>query len=129
MDANNHNQNKIFYKNGQTWINSNFPGSLLIRPIVGENMILNTQENKIENTSQIIKFYPNPASKNFSFEKQILEDNASAIVYIYSVYGSLVSRQQVTENNVNIENLSPGLYVVKIASNHKVFTGKLIIQH
>jgi len=129
MDANNDNANKIFYKNGQNWINSNFPGSLLIRPIIGQNMILGTAKNEFESLSQRIKLYPNPAASYFSFDSQILKDNATATVYIYSVYGSLVSQQQVNRPTVNIDNLSPGLYVVKISSNNNIFTGKLIIQH
>jgi hypothetical protein len=129
MDANNNNQEKIFYKIEQSWINSGFPGSLLIRPIVGQNMVLGTDEIPFDKLSSNIKLYPNPASAQFSFNKHIFGNNATANVFIYSVYGSLVSQQEVNNPTINVNNLSPGLYVVKISSNNKVFTGKLIIQH
>jgi len=129
MDANNNNQDKIFYKIGQSWINSGFPGSLLIRPMVGQNMVLGVDEIEFENLPPNIKFYPNPASTQFSFDKKVFGNNTTANVFIYSVYGSLVSQQEVSSPNVNISNLSPGLYVVKISCNNKIFTGKLIIQH
>jgi len=129
MDANNNNQDKIFYKIGQSWINSGFPGSLLIRPMVGQNMVLGVDEIEFENLPPNIKLYPNPASTQFSFDKKVFGNNTTANVFIYSVYGSLVSQQEVSSPNVNISNLSPGLYVVKISCNNKIFTGKLIIQH
>ncbi|HEY9116062.1 MAG TPA: T9SS type A sorting domain-containing protein, partial [Bacteroidales bacterium] len=129
LDANNNNQNRIFYKIEQNWINSGFPGSLLIRPIVGQNMILGTSEIEFEQMPPNLKLFPNPASTQFSFDKKVFGNNATANVFIYSVYGSLVIQQEVSSPSVNISNLSPGLYVVKISSDNKIFTGKLIIQH
>lgn len=129
LDANNNNQNKIFYKIEQSWINSGFPGSLLIRPIVGQNMILGTGKISEVEFSNELKLYPNPAKNQFFIDKKYFGKNPNATIYIYSMYGSLVSQQEISSNVVNISNLSPGLYVVKMTAGNNIFTGKIIIQN
>lgn len=129
FDANNNSQNRIFYKIEQSWVNSNYEGSLLIRPIIGQNLILGVVEPGMEPISKKINLYPNPASTYFTFDSKIINPNSEATVYIYNVYGSLVSHLKIDTPRVSIESLNPGMYLVRIISSNHIFTGKLIIQH
>jgi hypothetical protein len=67
--------------------------------------------------------YPNPATDNFTIEME----NEVKSVEIYSIKGQKVMTS--TDKNVNISNLSKGMYLVRIEdSNNATATQKLIIK-
>lgn len=81
-------------------------------------------ENKKE-----LSIYPNPASDNFTFAF----DNVNTkpiILTIYSVIGDLISSETLLPNQsqINIENLSNGIYIIEIKSENWTEKQKLIIQ-
>ncbi|WP_298392921.1 LamG-like jellyroll fold domain-containing protein [Flavobacterium sp.] len=76
-------------------------------------------------TSQNLKatIYPNPTSDNFSIEME----NEVKSVEIYSIQGHKVLTSNTKD--MNVSNLSKGMYLVKIEdSNNAVSTQKLIIK-
>ncbi|WP_396142981.1 LamG-like jellyroll fold domain-containing protein [Flavobacterium sp.] len=76
-------------------------------------------------TSQNLKatIYPNPTSDNFSIEME----NEVKSVEIYSIQGQKVLTSNTKD--MNVSNLSKGMYLVKIEdSNNAVSTQKLIIK-
>jgi hypothetical protein len=80
-----------------------------------------------EKTSSNITLYPNPAQDQITFEL----DNISAInsVEVYNSKGTLVNVKTTYTNNkgnVNIDNLSAGMYYIKLITNKKVYNGTFI---
>jgi len=69
-----------------------------------------------------VTFYPNPTSGVLHF-KNI---DPKAKVEIYNLSGTLVQRLELVNNQVNIKELNAGTYVIKIISNDKVNTIKII---
>lgn len=128
LDANNNNGNRIFFTEQSSWISSNVQGSLLIRPIVGQDMILDIEEDKEQiSTSASLKIYPNPAHAYFKIDQTNHLLDKSAVVYIYNIYGAIVHRQPANVENVDISRLPAGMYIVKVDNKGKVLTTKLLI--
>jgi endonuclease I/chitodextrinase len=71
-----------------------------------------------------ITFYPNPTNGNTIYIKT--RDNTD--VRIYNVLGKLVKSAEITElnNNIDISNLSKGIYILKMSVDKKSVTKKLI---
>ena len=126
LDANNDNGKRIFFTGEFEWLNSDVKGSLLIRPIVGQDMILGTEE-EIEFSSSTLKIYPNPAERYFKIDRSTHHIDRSAMVYVYNIYGALVIQQPINIENVDISKLPRGMYIVKVDNLGSVLTAKLLI--
>ena len=89
-------------------------------------MLFNTSISENQNPSQNISVYPNPANENLflNFEMQ----NKTATVQIYDVTGNLVKEVEITNGNsqINISQLSQGLYILKIADVENVYSKKFL---
>lgn len=87
---------------------------------VGDNCVLG-----IENTqwSEFVTLYPNPSHNVVHIDSKIATISK---IEIYSVLGSKVLETEETE--IYVENLSEGLYFVKIHTGNKSMTKKLIIE-
>ena len=82
------------------------------------------EENNFANE---ISIYPNPAKDvvNISFS-----NNAECrLIDIYSIDGRLMKSQNDNSNKINIANLTPGLYLIKVRMNDgKEFTEKIVVK-
>lgn len=123
MDLNNDNSDKIFYNTGGSWVNTSFPGSLVIRPVysTGLDGTLNVErESSIE---QNISIYPNPTNNivNISgvtdMDKIEIRDLSSRVVF---------SSYQTSW--VSVKDFSKGIYIVSVYNelNELVYSDKLI---
>lgn len=97
-----------------------------------ENSVSTGTEILADNTGKRLNIYPNP----FATETKIqLENNGfdTMLVQIYSMDGRLVSSKNIAGNeyiwhgeNQNGQKLQPGMYICKVLSNNKLYTGKVI---
>ena len=71
-----------------------------------------------------IKMYPNPVSGN----KIYFNVSDDVTVEVYNVLGKTVISTEVTntKNNIDVSNLSKGIYILKINSGKQFITKKLI---
>lgn len=106
-DVNRYSQNKIFYNTTGNWLQTSFVGSLMMRPLFGDSHD-SAKQNK-HFASVIIA--PNPVTDQF-----VLQTDAEVCrVEIMNQTGAVV----LCETNtmvVNVTNLQPGVYVVKIVT-------------
>ena len=72
-----------------------------------------------------IKIYPNPTSKTFNINSSQIKLNK---IEIYSLLGKKLKEYNVNTQVYNIEDLTSGLYLVKIYSNKGMFTIKKLIK-
>jgi hypothetical protein len=106
----------LFYNISGNWLQSTVQGAVMIRPVFGE--IYQSVEN-IDNVE--INIYPNPAKNFINIDKE-------GKVFIYDIQGKLqISEQNFFGGKINISNLKAGIYVVKIISEEKIYTKKLIV--
>lgn len=79
----------------------------------------------IEENEIAFDIYPNPANNNVNINTTV-----AANVDIISITGALVASQKVVSGNntINIAALPAGVYFVKITSENKITTQKLVVQ-
>ncbi|WP_181369425.1 fibronectin type III domain-containing protein [Flavobacterium album] len=87
---------------------------------VGEDCGLGIETPELE---AAVKLYPNPANNVVNIDSQL--SNISK-VEVYSVLGTKVMESANTQ--LNVENLSDGIYMVKIYAGNKSVTKKLVVQ-
>ncbi len=79
------------------------------------------------NSEKNLKIYPNPAS-----DYLYVESNTNLnikYVEIINIKGSCVKRQNLNNNNqsqINVKNLSPGIYLLKVYSSNGIIVRKII---
>ncbi len=84
---------------------------------------LSTISNSIEN----FRIYPNPVNNGELYISTLLNDNKS--IQIFNVLGKEVySKNSITNEKIEIGELTTGIYILKVVENDKVATTKLIIK-
>lgn len=73
---------------------------------------------------QDINIYPNPVSDWLTIENK--DNNQNIIVFFYNDNSKLISKHIVSENKIDISNLSSGFYFVKIINNDATYVKKII---
>ena len=86
------------------------------------------QDAKIQETTVIegLNLYPNPVSngKVYITSKNDLDKN----IIIFDVLGKKVLQTTMSSKELNISNLSPGVYIIKIDEEQATATRKLIVK-
>nr|WP_314896207.1 T9SS type A sorting domain-containing protein [uncultured Flavobacterium sp.] len=96
------------------------------------SMSLTAQENKqqprTQETASIegLSLYPNPVSngKVYISSKNDLDKE----IIIFDVLGKKVLQTMISSRELNVSNLTPGVYIIKINENEASATRKLIIR-
>lgn len=80
-----------------------------------------SEANRLE-----FEMFPNPASENVSI--QLPQGESKAIVQFYDYIGKLALTKTVTNTNnkVDINQLSSGIYILKVATSSKIGTQKFV---
>lgn len=76
--------------------------------------------------TESLSFYPNPVNngKIYITSKTTLEKE----VLIFDVLGKMVLHKTITTKELSIDNLSPGVYIIKLKEGDNTVTKKLIIK-
>lgn len=72
-----------------------------------------------------VHIYPNPANNFIQID---IPTNKSFLYSIFSFEGKLISTSELTANQINIENLIPGIYILEIKNENEILRGKFIKQ-
>ncbi|MDO6739329.1 T9SS type A sorting domain-containing protein [Wenyingzhuangia sp. 2_MG-2023] len=72
-----------------------------------------------------VEIYPNPVETTFKIDNQ-----EGAKIEVYNVFGSLHITEEITSNShtINAENLTPGIYIVRVIRDAKTANYKIIKQ-
>ena len=80
-----------------------------------------------ENTSiEGLNLYPNPVSNGKVYITS--KNDSDKEVQIFDVLGKKVLQTMLSSKELNVSNLSPGVYIIKIKDNEASSTRKLIIR-
>jgi len=71
-----------------------------------------------------LKIYPNPTKNILNITTEM---NSTKTVQVYDMIGQQVINTQI-ENQLNVSNLTPGMYIARITEEGKTATTKLVIQ-
>lgn len=124
FDNNNDTKEKLYYNISGTWVQSTFKGSLMMRPVFGKELPASIKK---DNILKNINIYPNPANNFIYIDYANYSSNDDVI--IYDNLGSIAYKSKI-KSQINISNLSQGLYFIRIISkNQQSETKKIMIIH
>jgi len=145
----------VVRRTGLEWINEGWVNTLTVSSLYDQNNFLIEQVYKmcgdgvnlswadsiyyyfhtvvgIESLPKIgrsLSIYPNPSNNNITIE---LDDNhkssAKITMILYNLNGQLTTQCQITEQQtvIDVSQLAPGIYFVKILSDNGVNVGKFV---
>jgi Secretion system C-terminal sorting domain len=114
-DVNTPNAGRQFYwLNGQ-WSQSEVPGSVMIRPVVGSPLITSVHDITAKNKN-IMNIWPNPASDYINIDAGDLQMSGPSFITITDLNGRELIRV-LFNNKVDISSLKDGIYFLVINVN------------
>lgn len=96
------------------------------------SLSLSAQENKqqprTQETTSIegLSLYPNPVSNGKVYITS--KNDSDKEVIIFDILGKKVLQTMLSSKELNISNLSPGVYIIKINEEEATATRKLIVR-
>ncbi|MFE3867307.1 T9SS type A sorting domain-containing protein [Flavobacterium sp. LS2P90] len=96
------------------------------------SLSLSAQENKqqprTQETTSIegLSLYPNPVSNGKVYITS--KNDSDKEVIIFDILGKKVLQTMLSSRELNISNLSPGVYIIKINEDDATATRKLIVR-
>lgn len=97
----------------------------------GKYTYSNTISIYFDQMNNIATIYPNPANTNIQVEVNTLE-NSNAVFEVIDVFGNILLSNSVHTKkgkniqNLNIQNIAKGNYILKVKLNHETLIGKFI---
>lgn len=130
FDANHDNADKIFWSvnGGGNWYNANYPGSVMIRPIVSSLMdyTLGIETNELVAVDYNFTIYPNPTRSVVNIRLENTTNESS--FQILDLNGRVIKEFTGT-SQVDVSTLQSGIYLVnRIEQKQVVKVKKLVVQ-
>ncbi len=116
-----------FYNVTGEWYQSQFDGALMMRPVLGEEIITSVSETQVEKNLQLT-VYPNPVTDGLVNIEIDDTDISSAQISIYNLFGQIVY-QDMYRRHLNLTHLRNGMYIIRldVQGSDKPYTSKFII--
>jgi hypothetical protein len=124
LDKNSAANDYMLYNIGGGWVNSQFPGAWMIRPVVNfDTPIISNLSEKVVIDCRI---YPNPFSDKTSI---YFNNNSQRTFKLFDMIGRTVRSFSSSDNKIDIykENLRKGIYFIQITEGNITQTKKLIL--
>lgn len=125
FDINRINNDKLFYNFNGEWKQSEYEGTVMIRPMFGKKVevITNTDNKPLPNKLDFT-IYPNPANDilniNYNF-------TSNYTYFILDAFGRLLKSNVTSETGINISDLNAGIYFIRISDNNNTSTTQKFI--
>lgn len=121
LDLENDNKSKIYYNTSGVWYTSIYSGSLMMRPVFGDDYDVSGIEEGTSNS--LINVYPNPATDAIAITG--LFSSVQYTASVVDISGREVIQQNVssTENTLDVSTLAPGMYVLRVSDESGNLTG------
>ncbi len=117
-DVNTLNKGRQFYWLNGNWIQSQFEGSIMIRPVVGHKLKTTSSDDAEVIDKGSFRLWPNPASEYINLEYGDLLFSNSSYITILDLYGRELIKVPYNER-INISSLKPGIYTVIATTGNK----------
>ncbi len=115
-DVNTPNAGRQFYwLNGQ-WSQSQVPGSIMIRPVIGSPLLVTSVHDIPVKNKNLLNIWPNPARDYINIDPGDLQLSRSSFITITDLNGHELIRV-LFNNKVDISSLKDGMYFLVININ------------
>jgi hypothetical protein len=108
---------QLYWLNGQ-WQQSQVAGSVMIRPVVGDALIVTSIDEIIYKDKKLTKIWPNPASEYITIDAGDLLLTGDAYITIMDLNGREI-RKTVLSERIDISSLPAGVYIIITSLNGK----------
>jgi len=115
-DVNTLQAGKQFYWLNGEWSQSQMPGSIMIRPVLGSPLLITSVKNTFNENKNLLKFFPNPAKDFINISPGELQSNGSTFITITDLNGHELIKVPYSER-VDISSLHDGMYILVISTN------------
>ncbi|MBN2745755.1 MAG: T9SS type A sorting domain-containing protein [Bacteroidales bacterium] len=134
FDFNNDRAESIFYNTGGSWVNTNFHGALMIRPILGNEKEAYLEIKPIDE-SVSLKIYPNPVTSGSTLFIQLeqIENGLSQAtdykIILSDISGRVIKTAKLS-NSLEINDLNSGMYILSVWKNSGTLVkrSKIVVQ-
>ncbi len=113
FDRNTDSHDKVAVRYAGSWVQSNIPGSIMIRPLFGKR-IPGVGVGEIVGNEIPFSVYPNPSTGNFYIS---IPSGSQYSCNIFGAVGNLVHHENLKQSVWLNENLSAGIYFVKLTDS------------
>ena len=125
-DVNTPNKGRQFYWLNGSWLQTQFEGSIMIRPVVGHRLKTTSSDDTRVTDRKPFRLWPNPAFEYINLETDDLLLSRSGYINIFDLYGRELIKVPYNER-INISSLKPGIYtVVAVTGNKRVGYVRLV---
>jgi hypothetical protein len=101
------------------------PPSILVNPIYSDE--IDHEPETFTQGDQKFSIYPNPSTGRLTID--FMKDKQSALIHVMNLQGTRLNTLRIQDQpkaEIDISNLSPGIYLVMIQTNDAVITRKVI---
>lgn len=131
-DINNTNKKNILTNITGNWTPFNsspyIEGSLMIRLICGTRQLTTSIKGISKASEELMRLYPNPASDYINIQFPLSLNDSPLTLSIYDFFGKLVYLSGEITPVINISDLKPGLYILRVSGpGFKAINKKFII--
>ncbi|HDP75189.1 MAG TPA: T9SS type A sorting domain-containing protein [Bacteroidales bacterium] len=126
FDRNTNNRKRIFHNLPGYWTNTQFEGTIMIRPIFGKFYQIPTSTPTT--SSKGFRVYPNPAAEFIYIDTDI---NGTAKWYqLISITGQVIESKQFYSNQpIGVGHIPAGIYILRVnLANGQFLTSKVVIK-
>ena len=115
-DVNTPHAGKQFYWLNGVWSQSQVPGSIMIRPVVGSPLLITSIKDTYSKNKNLMSFWPNPATDYININTGEVQLYGSAFISITDLNGHELIKVPFSER-VDISSLHEGIYFLIISMN------------
>ena len=115
-DVNTPHAGKQFYWLNGVWNQSQVPGSIMIRPVVGSPLLITSIKDTYSKNKNLMSFWPNPATDYININTGEVQLYGSAFISITDLNGHELIKVPFSER-VDISSLHEGIYFLIISMN------------
>jgi hypothetical protein len=126
-DVNTHHAGKQFYWINGEWRESQVPGSIMIRPVVGAPLRITDVDDTYTNNKHLMNLWPNPAREYINIDPGDLQLTGTAEIAITDLNGHALIRIPFVEK-IDISSLHEGMYFLVISINGRTLGYNRIIK-
>jgi hypothetical protein len=127
FDVNTQNEGRQLYWLNGLWNQSQVNGTIMIRPIVGDPLLVAGINDTYYRNKNTIKIWPNPANQFINIDAGDQSFSGSAYISIIDLSGRELIKVPYSEQ-VNISTLQKGVYILVISLNGKPFSYTRLIK-
>lgn len=127
FDLNTDNSDKTYFKTNFTWSQSQFPGTLMLRPVFQselDSIIMGIQSPELPQFS----IYPNPSNDRITINNI---NNEELDIWLMSLDGRVILKEHIVNNiELNVSDIPSGMYLIRAINNDGLAkVEKILVSH